>query len=113
MKRMMLLSLLVFSFMGCAKEGGSGSNTASKPSFQSEGEKITKTACKVCHAQGINGAPIIGNKKMWDDRVPRGIEQLSLNASQGYGLMPAKGGRTDLSDEQIRMAVEYMLEQLQ
>jgi len=25
------------------------------------GEEIVKQNCKVCHAQGLNGAPIIGN----------------------------------------------------
>jgi cytochrome c5 len=37
---------------------------------------------------------------------------LTQHAIEGYtgaaGYMPAKGGRTDLSDEEIAAAVEYM-----
>ncbi len=68
--------------------------------------------CKVCHAQGINGAPIVGNKKMWLPRVGKGIDALVSNAVNGVGLMPAKGGKTHLNDEEVRHVVEYYLHRL-
>lgn len=76
------------------------------------GEEIVKKNCKVCHAQGLNGAPIIGNKKMWGPRIEKGREALVVNAINGVGLMPAKGGQAHVSDEEIDLAVGYFLSQI-
>jgi len=64
------------------------------------GEEIAKKNCKVCHAQGLNGAPIIGNKKMWASRIEKGRATLVANAINGVGLMPPKGGKTHVTDEE-------------
>jgi cytochrome c5 len=77
------------------------------------GEEVYKGTCIACHAQGINGAPILGNQKMWGKRLPQGIPVLVEHASNGYGLMPAKGGNTDLTKEQMTAAVTYMVSQVQ
>ncbi len=82
-----------------------------EPAVESPGKLIVQQNCKVCHAQGINGAPIIGNKKMWGPRITQGIPTLAEHAINGYGLMPAKGGNTELTDEQIIEAVTYMVAQ--
>jgi cytochrome c5 len=76
------------------------------------GEQIVKDHCFVCHAQGINGAPIVGNAKMWAPRASQGLETLARHASNGYGLMPAKGGNESLQQEDIRLAIRYMLSRL-
>lgn len=76
------------------------------------GEEIVKKNCKVCHAQGLNGAPVIGNNKMWQPRTAKGKDALVSNAINGVGLMPAKGGKTQLTDEEIALAVGYFLSQL-
>ena len=77
-----------------------------------EGAALYKQNCKVCHAQGINGAPIVGNKKMWGSRAEQELETLVKHASGGFGLMPAKGGNSELTSEQIESVVLYMLSQL-
>lgn len=69
-------------------------------------------ACKACHASGINGAPILGNKKMWNPRIKQGIPTLVKHASNGFGLMPAKGGQTQLTEAEITAVVNYMIEQV-
>ena len=76
------------------------------------GASIVKQHCVVCHSQGINGAPIIGNKKMWSKRAPQGLAVLTAHAIEGYELMPAKGGKTFLSDAEVAEAVKYMLSQV-
>ena len=78
----------------------------------SEGMLIVKSNCKVCHGQGINGAPIIGNLKMWAPRITQEKSTLIEHAMNGYGLMPAKGGNQDLTEEDISKAIGYMLSQL-
>ncbi|MFC3150772.1 c-type cytochrome [Litoribrevibacter euphylliae] len=77
------------------------------------GEQIYTGTCKACHAGGINGAPILGNNKMWSKRAPQGIPTLVEHASNGYGLMPAKGGNTSLNEQEITAAVKFMLSQLE
>jgi cytochrome c5 len=77
------------------------------------GEEVYKGTCIACHAQGINGAPILGNQKMWGKRLPQGIPVLVEHASNGYGLMPAKGGNIALTEEQMTAAVTYMVSRVQ
>jgi cytochrome c5 len=72
------------------------------------GEEIVNKNCKVCHAQGINGAPIVGNKKMWSQRLVRSEDEMIANAINGNGLMPPKGGKNHLSDDEIALAVRYL-----
>lgn len=94
-------SLVLF---GCAEQG------ASK---HAEGEALYTTNCKVCHAQGINGAPILGNNKMWAPRAVQGEDTLVEHAMNGFGLMPAKGGKDHLVEEDIRKVVQFMLSELE
>ena len=79
--------------------------------------KATYTSyCSVCHAAGIAGAPVNGDKAGWEPRLAQGIEVLVDHAINGYqgdaGVMPAKGGFTNLSDEEVAQAVYFMVEQL-
>lgn len=71
------------------------------------------TSCAWCHAEGIGGAPKIGDKKEWERRVNKGIAKVYANAINGFegatGVMPAKGSRVDLSDEEIKKLVDYMV----
>lgn len=86
--------------------------TSEEQKILEQGQTIYTGTCKVCHAQGINGAPILGNKKMWAKRADQGIPTLVQHASQGFGLMPAKGGNDKLSEAEISSAVQFMLSQL-
>ena len=81
------------------------------------GPQVYNEACFLCHqAPGVGGAPVIGVADAWTDRVAQGRDTLIDHAINGYqgsaGFMPAKGGRVDLSDEEVILAVDYMLEQL-
>jgi len=78
-----------------------------------KGEAIYTANCKVCHAQGINGAPIVGNSKMWNRRAEQGIPVLLEHASQGFGLMPAKGGNVELTEAELELAIRFMLSRLE
>lgn len=82
---------------------------------QADGEKTYKQACFACHGTGAAGAPKTGDKAEWKDRIAQGNETLNTHAIKGYkgkkGMMPAKGGRADLSDDQVKAAVAYMVSQ--
>jgi len=79
----------------------------------SKGEAVFKNACIACHGAGVAGAPKIGDKAAWADRVAKGLDTLQDHALHGFkgnsGFMPPKGGRMDLSDEDVKAAVAYMV----
>lgn len=104
------VSLIFLS--GCGSDSETA-EVAAKSNEHEVGEALYKQNCKVCHAQGLNGAPILGNKKMWGPRAEQGATVLVQHAVNGFGLMPAKGGKTDLTEEEIAAVVGYMLSQLE
>jgi cytochrome c5 len=74
-----------------------------------DGEMIYTTVCAVCHTTGAAGAPKPGSEQM-AERAEKGLDALVQTAVNGLNAMPARGGRTDLSDEQIQAVVEFMLQ---
>ena len=79
------------------------------------GPQVYNQACLACHGAGVGGAPTVGDPAIWTDRVAQGMEVLTDHVINGYtgsaGYMPPKGGRVDLSDDEIIAAMNYMLEQ--
>lgn len=77
------------------------------------GPQVYNAACNACHGAGIAGAPVLGNADAWAPRIAQGADVLKQHAVNGYsgsvGFMPAKGGRVDLSDQEVHDAVEYMI----
>lgn len=68
--------------------------------------------CAVCHLPGIAGAPKVGDKAEWTKRVRAGIGWLYRNALEGIPntAMMAKGGHgKDLTDDEVRAIVDYMV----
>jgi cytochrome c5 len=80
-----------------------------------DGPSLYKAACTSCHDQGIGGAPKTGDKGAWGPRIAAGKATLYKHAIEGYtgkgGVMPPKGGRIDLSDDLIKLGVDYLVEQ--
>jgi cytochrome c5 len=72
------------------------------------GEALYKQACFVCHAAGVAGAPKLGDKAAWAPRLQQGVPALVQSAMKGKGAMPPKGG-SNASEQELRAAVEYML----
>ncbi len=73
------------------------------------GERVYKSVCFACHGTGAAGAPKVGDKAAWKDRIAQGMDTLVRHAIQGKGAMPPKGGRADLDERAIRDAVAYMV----
>ncbi|TVQ36725.1 MAG: cytochrome c5 family protein [Wenzhouxiangella sp.] len=76
-----------------------------------DGGLIYERACASCHEVGAAGAPLMV-ASAWAGRLEKGMETLVANAIDGIGAMPPRGGRRDLSDEQIEISVAYMLDML-
>jgi cytochrome c5 len=81
------------------------------------GMELFQAVCSVCHAAGIAGAPKAGDKSAWGPRLAQGKATLYTHALAGFngktGVMPAKGGRTDLPDDLIKQGVDYMVSMAQ
>jgi cytochrome c5 len=76
------------------------------------GEQVYTTTCSACHGAGVAGAPKFGDKAAWAPRLLQGPAVLHKHALEGFqgksGVMPAKGGRSDLDDQSIVNGVDYM-----
>ena len=71
--------------------------------------KTYRTACAACHNTGAANAPKLGDKAAWAPRIKTGMDALVNSALKGKGAMPPKGGRMNLSDDQIKSTVAYMV----
>lgn len=73
-----------------------------------DGKMIYTTVCAACHATGVLGAPVPGSPEM-ALRAQAGPETMFDFAVNGLNSMPPRGGRADLSDEQIHAVLDYMV----
>jgi cytochrome c5 len=76
-----------------------------------DGKAIYEKTCAVCHVAGVAGAPKTADKAAWAPRIKQGMDAMYASTIKGKGAMPAKGGATQLSDEQVKAAVEYLVGQ--
>lgn len=82
---------------------------AADPNKPREGKMIYEGVCHTCHATGMLGSPKFGDKGAWAPRIAKGTATLHDHALKGFNSMPAKGGNTDLLDEEVKNAVDYMV----
>lgn len=86
-----------------------GSSSESVAVALDPGESLYNTVCQACHTAGIAGAPKTGDKTAWSERVKLGNDTLSKSVINGKNMMPARGGATNASNDDIRAAVDFML----
>lgn len=74
-------------------------------------DQVYATVCSACHMGGLLGAPKLGDKAAWSARksAAGGLSGLVMHAINGKNSMPARGGKADLSDDEIKATVEWML----
>lgn len=79
------------------------------------GKSVYGKTCALCHAAGVAGAPKPGDKADWAPRIAQGKDLLYKHAMEGFtgskGVMPARGGSTTLTDDEVKAAVDYMADQ--
>jgi cytochrome c5 len=101
-----LLSVSLILLTACSGDNPNSSAGAPPPAYVS--------SCMPCHGDGLGGAPVTGKKADWAPRIAKGTGKVQRNAIEGFeggtGIMPPKGGRLDLSDNEIITLVDYMLE---
>lgn len=97
--------------VGYMVSGGNAADTNkaySSPNTRS-GEQVVKERCQECHAEGKNGSPKLGDMNAWKPRLTKGVDPLVKSAIGGHKGMPARGGMANLSDAEMKAAVEYMV----
>ena len=78
------------------------------------GQKVYQGLCISCH-NGLPNIPKVGDKAVWESRIAQGMALLYERAVKGFisegGLiaMPPKGGNMNLTDEEVKAAVDYMV----
>jgi cytochrome c5 len=89
------------------------SNAADAQSLKT-GRAVYESVCVACHAaQNVMvAAPKAGDAAAWRKRLALAancIETLTDHALEGFGAMPPKGGHDELTRDQIRSAIEFMM----
>jgi cytochrome c5 len=74
-----------------------------------KGRAIYVAHCGACHDAGEHGAPILGNDAAWAERTPFWEAVLAGHVEDGFLAMPARASDPQLSNEDIAVAVEYMI----
>lgn len=111
MKQSVFLIAAGFALASCAHDGDRTSSPADSISGAAiDGEAAYVEHCAGCHETGMLGAPREGQPAEWQDRSSLWQGVLMEHAKTGYFEMPARGGKSDLPDEVVSAAAEYMLE---
>lgn len=77
------------------------------------GEGLYNSVCQACHVAGVAGAPKTGDAAAWEPRISNGRDYLYNSVINGKNMMPARGGATNASDDDIKAAVDFMLSKVQ
>lgn len=82
-----------------------------QPTFSESGlgEVIYNSYCSGCHSTGVGGAPKIGDAERWGILSRSGINKLYTVAINGGGNMPARGTCITCSDNEIKLATDYIV----
>ncbi len=98
------LACLAFSNASLADDGAADN-----------GKIVFEASCASCHTGWIgglmSGAPDIGDKEDWQPLLVKGVEALTQGTIIGVGEMAPRGKCETCSDEDIRAAVEYIIDQ--
>ena len=75
-----------------------------------DGKATYDTKCFACHNTGVAGAPKLGDKAAWEPRIASGMDAMLAIAVKGKGAMPPKGTCMDCSDDDLKAAIQYMVD---
>lgn len=97
--------------VGYMVSGGKAADAkkAAKAAKSRTGEQVVKERCQECHTSGKQGAPKLGDMNDWKPRLQNGVDPLIKSAINGHNSMPARGGLANLSDAEMKAAVEFMV----
>lgn len=126
-KSTLLLATLSLALLAaCGQKDATAPAPAAKPAAapvatpapvaeNTAGKSVYGKTCALCHAAAVAGAPKPGDKADWGPRIAQGMDLLNKHAIEGFtgakGMMPPRGGATTLSDDEVKAAVAFMVDQ--
>ena len=115
--------IAAFGLSGCGRDEPAAQTGSETPLLAGDrleaGRTLWMGTCRACHLMGVAGAPALTNFAEWDQRLPKGVDALQqsvlngVRGSDGQFRMPPRGGNQRLSDEQVRLALEYKVAAIQ
>lgn len=112
-KPILIVTATLAFFSGYSGVAVAATSDATAPNLVT-GEKVYKSTCSICHKSGLRGAPRMGRKQDWEARLAQDKEILYDHAINGYrgkkGSMPSRGSNSKLSVDEVKAAVDYMIE---
>jgi cytochrome c5 len=78
--------------------------------FPSNGKTVYLENCAVCHNEGKEGAPKLGDKVIWDRLATQNIDVLFKKTMDGKSH-PQEGGCAECSSGEVLEAIKYILSQ--
>jgi cytochrome c5 len=97
----------------CRAGDDCGQATAAVATGPLSGEQVYNQFCFACHASGVGGAPVLGDAAAWEPRIAQGIETLADHTINGIRTMPARGTCATCSDDELKDAMQYMVDATQ
>jgi cytochrome c5 len=79
------------------------------PAWAADGKAVYDKTCVACHASGVANAPKFGDKAAWAPRIATGKDALVGSVIKGKGAMPPKAGAADLTEDDIKAAIDFMV----
>ncbi|MCP4908496.1 MAG: cytochrome c5 family protein [bacterium] len=77
------------------------------------GRRVYKRVCMACHTLSVWGAPKLGDHVAWAPRISKGRPALYFSAQNGLNEMPPRGNCDFCTDDELRAAVDYLVEKAQ
>ena len=91
--------------------GAQAATAAAAAGGAKSGEDVYNSACVACHSSGVLGAPKLHVAADWKPRLDeRSLDGVWQNALNGFNAMPPRGTCGNCSDDEIKAAIEYMIE---
>lgn len=107
-------AMIMYGALMTSSAGAAGQYITSSDKDISHGRELWLQNCESCHGYGIADAPVPMNPEEWSFRLYKGRQLLYKHAINGfigpdYSMMPARGGNEELDDEEVKLAVDYMI----
>lgn len=78
-------------------------------SMAADGKAIYDAVCYKCHRTGVDDAPKTGNREHWAPRLTQGLSALYKSVLEGKGAMDPRAGKPELSDDELKAGVDYLV----